>query len=136
MEIPVKSLSSYGSQGERATIFAEAFSVLSRAMAIEVDNARVTIHPFSNLLTGTARFLERGDSLTMEQHDAISRYVAEARYRYGGDAGVAAAVARLDSLPALRLRYVVAHLLLEAVEAKLVSTPSRGGREVGPECAR
>ena len=38
--------------------------------------------------------------------------------------------------PALRLRYVVAHLLLEAVEAKLVSTPSRGGREVGPECAR
>ena len=95
-KVLLKSLSNHRSQSERATVFAEAFSVLSRAMAIEVNNARITIHPFSTLLTGTAKFLEAGGSLTLEQHDAVRRYMADARYRYGEDTGVGAAVKRLD----------------------------------------
>ena len=97
-KVLLKSLSSCGSQGERANVFAEAFSVLGRALAMEVENARVTIHPFSTLLTGTSRFLVERGSLTLEQYDAIRGYMADARYRYGEDKGVAAAVERLDRL--------------------------------------
>ena len=92
------SLDSCASEIDRAGVFADAFSVLSQAISMEADNTRVTIHPFSTLLIGTSKFLEEGGSLTLEQHDAIRGYAADARYRYGEDVGVAAAIRRLDSL--------------------------------------
>ena len=85
-------------KAERVSIFAEAFSVLSRAISIERGDARVTVRPFSTLLTGTSRFLENGGSLTLEQHDAIRSYADDARYRYGGDVGIEAAIKKLDSV--------------------------------------
>ena len=94
-------LSSMGScvgDVDRADVFAEAFSVLGRAISMEANTARVTVRPFSTLLIGTAKFLESGGSLTLEQHDTIRNYAGGARTHYGDDVGVAAAIKRLDSL--------------------------------------
>ena len=93
----LKRLDSAG-EAERAPIFLEAFTVLSRAITMERDNARVTVRPFSTLLTGTSKFLQNGGSLTLEQHDAIRSYLDDARHRYGGDLGIAAAIRKLDSV--------------------------------------
>ena len=93
-----KSLPSRGRQEEaRASTFGEAFGVLRQAIDREKIGARVTIHPFSTLLVGTARFLEGGGNLTLEQDEAIRSYAAEARDRYGHDPGVAKALQRLDA---------------------------------------
>ena len=97
-KVLLMSLDSSANQIDRATAFGDAFSMLSQAISMEADNARITIHPFSTLLTGTSKFLEEGGSLTLKQHDAIRGYVADARYRYGEDVGIAAAIKQLDSL--------------------------------------
>ena len=98
-KVLLKSLGTYaGGARERRDVFGEAFDVLRQAIDRERHNARVTIHPFATLLTGTARFLEDGGELALEQHDAIQGYAADARVRYGGDRGIADAVGRLDSL--------------------------------------
>ena len=85
-------------KAEGESTFAEAFNVLSQAISMERGNARVTVRPFSTLLTGTSRFLENGGNLTLEQHDAIRNYADDARYRYGGDVGIEGAIKKLDSL--------------------------------------
>ena len=85
-------------EAERSPVFVEAFTVLSRAISMERDNTRVTVRPFSTLLTGTSKFLQNGGSLTLEQHNAIRGYVDDARDRYGGDVGIAAAIRKLDSV--------------------------------------
>ena len=97
-KVLLMSLHTRASKVDRASVFGDAFSVLSRAISMEEDNARVTIHPFSTLMIGTSKFLEDGGSLTLEQHDAIRRYVDEARLRYGEDLRVAMAIKRIDSL--------------------------------------
>jgi hypothetical protein len=97
-KVLLKSLDSVGGVAEQAKIFSEAFSTLDRAITREAEKARVTVHPFSTLLTGTARYLERGGELTLEQHDTVARYLAETRHRFGGDVGLAATVGRLDAL--------------------------------------
>ena len=96
-KVLLMSLDSCASGEDRSSVFGEAFSVLSRAISMEADNARVTIHPFSTLLVGTSKFLEEGGGLTLEQHDAIRGYADEARFRYREDVGVTAAIRRLDS---------------------------------------
>ena len=94
----LKSLDSCAGDSERARVYGEAFSALSQAISVESRHARVTIHPFSTLLLGTSKFLEDGGNLTLEQHDAIRRYMDDARFRYGEDLRVVEAVKRLDSL--------------------------------------
>ena len=85
-------------EAERSPVFVEAFTVLSRAISMERDNARVTVRPFSTLLTGTSKFLQNGGNLTLEQHNAIRSYVDDARGRYGGDVGIDAAIRKLNSV--------------------------------------
>lgn len=85
-------------QEERARLFDEAFSILNQAIEMEAQNARVTIHPFSALLTGTAKYLEQGGRLSLTQHDKIAKHVAEVRYRFKADPGTAAAVSRCDAV--------------------------------------
>ena len=92
------SMDSCGSKADRASVFAEAFSVLNQAISMEAKNARVAVHPFATLLSGTSKFLLGEGDLTLSQHDAIRKYVDDARYRYGEDEGIATAVRGLDSL--------------------------------------
>ena len=94
----LKSLDSCANESDRSSVFAEAFTVLSRAISMEENDARVTVRPFSTLLIGTSKFLGNGGSLTLEQYNAIRSYADDARYRYGGDPGVATAIKNLDSL--------------------------------------
>lgn len=95
-KVLLMSLSSCSDIVERAGVFGEAFEVLREAISMEARTSRVTIHPFSSLLVGAARFLEEGGSLTLEQHDVVRRYANDARWRYGDDIGVRAALERLE----------------------------------------
>lgn len=93
-----RSLDTVSDGTERTKVFEEAFAVLNQAIALEEQNARVTVHPFSTLLGATSKFLENGGSITLEQRDTLAQLMEEARYRFPGDPGAAAAVARLDPL--------------------------------------
>jgi hypothetical protein len=81
---------------ERATYFDEAFETLSNAIENEVSRSRISVHPFSTLLIGAARFLESGGSLKTDQRAALTGYRVEARSRFPGDPLVEAALRRLD----------------------------------------
>jgi len=96
-KVLLRSLDSAGPV-EKQHVFDEAFSILNKAISKEADNARVTIHPFVTLLTGAARYIERGGSLTLEQRDNIDQHLDEARHRFGGDRGLLLIVERLDQL--------------------------------------
>ncbi len=89
---------------DRASIFSEAFSVLNQAISIEANNARITAKPFSILFAGTSKFIENGGSLTHEQHNTIRNHADDARFRYGDDAGIAAAIRSLDSRMQSRMK--------------------------------
>ena len=96
-KVLLMSLNSCPNEAERASVFGDAFEVLSDAISMEARASRVTIQPFSTLLIGTSRFLEKGGALTLEQHDVVRRYANDARWRYGDDLGVTTAIRRLDS---------------------------------------
>lgn len=83
---------------ERAALFNEAFEKLSTAIDSEAMRSRITVHPFSTLFGGAARYLELGGALTQSQQTRLSGYSAEAQYRFHGDPGVEAAQRRLDTL--------------------------------------
>lgn len=83
---------------ERDIAFGEAFEKLTIAIEHEVEHSRITVHPFSTLLTGASRYLELGGVLTPQQQNALSGYSNEARYRFAGDHMIAAAQRRLDGL--------------------------------------
>jgi len=83
---------------ERGTLFDEAFLKLSKAIESEAIRSRITVHPFTTLLAGTARYLEIGGTLTLSQKATLSGYITEARRRFSGDPQVEAAQRRLDSL--------------------------------------
>lgn len=83
---------------ERDVMFAEAFERLTTAIEQEVVHSRVTVHPFSTLLSGASRYLELGGSLSLRQKSALNGYSGEARYRFAGDQLIAAAQRRLDAL--------------------------------------
>lgn len=83
---------------ERDNMFAEAFEKLTAAIEREVVHSRITVHPFSTLLSGASRYLELGGTLTMRQQSALNDYSNEARYRFAGDQLIAAAQRRLDAL--------------------------------------
>ena len=91
------SMGTRTSDQERASVFAEAFAVLNRAISIEARNARIAIQPFATLLNGTAKYLADGGALTLIQNEVIRRYMEDARLRYGEDVGIAAAIRRLDA---------------------------------------
>jgi len=86
------------SPDEGAAMFGEAFEKLSTAIESEAMRSRITVHPFSTLLAGSARYLELGGVLTLTQKATLSGYAAEARYRFPGDPLIEAVQRRLDSL--------------------------------------
>jgi len=83
---------------ERDAMFAEAFDKLTIAIEQEVEHSRISVHPFSTLLTGASRYLELGGKLTQRQQNAFGGYANEARYRFTDDPMIAAAQRRLDGL--------------------------------------
>lgn len=96
-KVLLKSGESAG-RDERVRLFDEAFNLLNEAIDMESQNSRITVHPFSALISGTARYVEQGGQLSQAQHERISRHLSEARQRFRGDPGVIAAVTRLDSV--------------------------------------
>jgi hypothetical protein len=85
-------------QDERVATFGEAFEKLSKAIENEAIRSRISVHPFTTLLAGAARYLEIGGTLTLAQRATLLGYTAEARSRFPGDPQVEAAQRRLDSL--------------------------------------
>jgi hypothetical protein len=58
------------------TYFTEAFATLSEAINSEARQSRVTIHPYFTLFAGTARFLERGGSLSGDQRATLLQHLS------------------------------------------------------------
>ena len=83
-------------QGNRRDLFNEAFSVLSEAINMEAQYWRITVHPFSIMFNGVARYLELGGVLTKDQRIRITNYVQDATYRFRGDSLIENLVQRLD----------------------------------------
>ncbi len=82
---------------ERASVFDEAFETLSNAIESAVRLSRISVHPFSTLLTGVARYIEIGGTLTTEQRAILDGYRIEARSKFSGDPLVEGALRRLDA---------------------------------------
>jgi hypothetical protein len=83
---------------ERTTMFGEALETLSGAIENEVTRSRITVHPFTTLLAGTARYLEIGGTLTTDQKALLDGYRAEARSRFAGDTQIESSLRRLDAI--------------------------------------
>ena len=78
--------------------YSEAFAKLSQAINIEHARSRIRIHPYVIILTGTAKYVEKGGKLTAEERKSIDSYSKEARLRFGSDLEIRSAVELLDSL--------------------------------------
>ena len=55
------------SADERTFYFDEAFDALAAAIRGELERSRISVHPFSTLLYGAARYLELGRPLSGDQ---------------------------------------------------------------------
>lgn len=78
-------------------VYGEAFETLSAAIELEARRSRITVHPFATLLSGTARYCERGGVLTANQRARIDCYYAEAQALFARDAMIDAVLRRLDT---------------------------------------
>jgi len=85
-------------QRTESYVFAEAFDKLTKAIDIEGYKSRITVHPFSNLLHGTARFIELGGCLTQSQQEQVNKHMGNAEYYFGSDTLVRQYLERLDNL--------------------------------------
>ena len=84
---------------DRESIFLEALDVLSDAIRIEAYGSRITVHPFSVLFDGVARYLKLGGrDLSLHQMERIRNYMLEAESSFKHDAGMTNAINRLDML--------------------------------------
>ncbi len=85
-------------QRGKERLFGEAFDLLSDAIESEALHSRTTIHPFTTLFSGAARFLETGGTLTERQAGRLSTYTAEAAYNFRHDRQIDAIIRKLDGL--------------------------------------
>jgi tetratricopeptide (TPR) repeat protein len=79
----------------RDRAYGEAFDYLTKAIEIEARRQRIRVHPFATLLSGTARYLELGGELSLEQGGRIDSYAEEAETRFANDPAIGAALRRL-----------------------------------------
>jgi hypothetical protein len=82
--------------GNRNSVFCEAFDILNSAIDLEGRRSRVRIHPYATLFSGTARYLESGGTLTHTQEQTLGAHVQDAHEFFYYDAGLQAALARLE----------------------------------------
>jgi hypothetical protein len=80
----------------RRTIFDEVFSNLDTAIKMEIIRSRISMHPYLTLLSGTAKFLEMGGTLSNHQRQLIRRYLDDATHRFRNDPGVFNAALRCE----------------------------------------
>jgi hypothetical protein len=69
----------------RATLFGEAFDHLTRAIEIEAQRTRTTVHPFATLLGGVAKYVQLGGALTLQQRENTGQFVTEANDLFPDD---------------------------------------------------
>lgn len=79
-------------------VFADAFSILGRAIEIEGYRSRITVHPFATLLNGTARYIEAGSNLTTIERRTLDEHMNNADYYFGRDPVIRDCLAHLDEL--------------------------------------
>ncbi len=82
----------------RVGIFSEAFDKLARAIAVEESRSRITVHPYSTLFSGAARFLELGETLDSTQQAELRQHATDARRYFGNDPILRVALNRLDTI--------------------------------------
>lgn len=83
---------------KRDDSYKEALKHLINAIEREYKYSRVTIHPYTALLSGTTKYLELGGTLIADQSVSVGRYVSEAKIRFGGDPQLDGAIERLEQL--------------------------------------
>lgn len=82
---------------ERESAFGEAFDILCAAINFEGIHSRITVHPYTSLITGTARYLELGGVLTSDQRHKISGFQREARNLFADDVHINKALHKLEN---------------------------------------
>lgn len=80
----------------RDTAFHEAFDRLQSAIRSEADSARVTLHPFLTLFTGTSRYIDLGGTILTSELSPLRTYLLDAPTRFRGDPMIENARIRLD----------------------------------------
>ena len=80
----------------RDAAFHEGFDRLQSAIRSEADSARVTLHPFLTLFTGTSRYIDLGGTILNSELSSIRAYLLEAPTRFRGDPMIENARMRLD----------------------------------------
>jgi hypothetical protein len=81
-----------------SNFFSEAFDRLTKAIEMEGFRSRITVHPFSTLLSGTVEYLELGGSLTPDQSNKLNAHMGNADYYFGKDQQVQQWLNRLEKL--------------------------------------
>lgn len=84
--------------GAQKSVFDEAFEKLTNAIEREGYRSRITVHPFTTLLGGTARYVELGGLLAPAQKERLNAHMGDAEYYFGRDPLVQKWLSRLDSL--------------------------------------
>ena len=66
----------------RDAAFHEGFDRLQSAIRSEADSARVTLHPFLTLFTGTSRYIDLGGTILNSELSSLRTYLLEAPTRF------------------------------------------------------
>ena len=82
-------------------VFDEAYKNLSEAIDSAAQRSRTSVHPFSQIIIGTSRYLELGGKLTPQQCAQIRDYVYKARYHFRVDLTIKDSIRQLESMMSL-----------------------------------
>ncbi len=83
---------------ERSAVFGEAFEQLSAAIRSEASRSRISVHPYSTLLDGAARFIELGGTLSTQQRSSIAEVLISASQAFPSDKQLETVRKRLNAL--------------------------------------
>jgi hypothetical protein len=81
-----------------SSAFDEAFGILGEAINIEGARSRVTVHPYTNLFSGSIRFIEMGGEPNSKQREMLLKHIANARYWFPNDPTVQVELVRLSEM--------------------------------------
>jgi hypothetical protein len=85
------------SKTERKSSFDEALMKLCDAIESAAQRSRISVHPFSVMIAGTARYLELGGVISSTQTELITSYAVEAKSLFGGNSVIVSALRRLGN---------------------------------------
>lgn len=85
-------------QSVQNVLFSEAFDRLTKAIEMEGFKSRITVHPFSTLISGTVGYIELGGHLTSVQKIKLDGHMGNADFHFSNDTQIQQWLKRLEKL--------------------------------------